>query len=231
MTIENKKQWKRLLAKAGRGNSDAQWEVGYYYEEGFTDKTGLTIVKPQPLRALHWYTLSAEQGDDSAQLALGCLLSTGNGIKRNIKAAIYWTKQAISQGNASAAHNLGTIYRDLKKPRLAFHWYNRATEMGDNDSLFQVGLCYLFGIGTKQNHEAAYKCFQEIIKDKSSSLCERTEEEAFYWVGIFHLLGIGGARKSVAKARVFLEAANKDCDHEQANEILNLIGKTKYILA
>ena len=50
-------------------------------------------------------------------------------------------------------------------------------------------------------------------------------------MGIFHLLGFGGVKKSVTKARDLLEAANKDCDHEQANEILNLIGKTKYIFA
>ena len=231
MTIENKKQWKNLLTKARRGNPDAQWEVGYYYEEGFTDKSGMAIVKPQPSRALHWYTLSAENGNDSAQIALGVLLSTGDGVKRDINSAIYWNQQAINQGNSSAAHNLGTIYRDLKKLSLAFKWYNRAVEMGDIDSVFQVGLCYLFGIGTKKDYEVAYKCMQKIIRDKSSNLCERTKEDALYWIGIFHLLGIGGAEKSVAKARSFLEAANKDCDHEQANEILNLIGKTKYILA
>jgi TPR repeat protein len=231
MTIENKKQWKILLEKASRGNPDAQWEVGYYYEEGFTDNSGIAIVKPEPSQALHWYTLAAEQGDDSGQLSLGRLLSTGDGVKRDMKAAIYWTKRAINQGNSSAAHNLGTIYRDLKKQRLAFHWYNRAVEMGDYDSLFQVALCYLFGLGTKQNPEAAYKCFQDITNYKSLNICERTEEDSLYWMGIFHLLGIGGAKKSVAKARDLLEAANKDCDHEQANEILNLIGKTKYILA
>ena len=231
MTIENKEQWKSLLAKARRGNSDAQWEVGYYYEEGLIDNSGRAIIKPQPLRALHWYTLSAEKGNDSSQNALGVLLSTGNGIKRDINSAIYWSKQAIKQGDASAAHNLGTIYRDLKKPSLAFQWYNRAVEMGSIDSVLQVGLCYLFGIGTKKDDEAALQCMQKIIKDKSTNTCERTEEDAHYWMGIFHLLGIGGAKRSVAKARKFLESANKDCDHEPANEILNLIGKTEYILA
>ncbi len=231
MTIKNKKQWKCLLAKARRGNPDAQWEVGFYYEEGAVDNSGFTIVKPKPLRALHWYTLSAENGNDSSQNALSVLLSTGDGIKRDINSAIYWSKQAIKQGNASAAHNLGTIYRDLKKFSLAFQWYKRAVEMGSMDSLFQVGLCYLFGIGTKKDYKAAYKCMQQIVEEKSSNLCERTEEDAHYWMAIFHLLGIGGARRSVTKARKLLETANKDCDHEPANEILNLIGKTKYNLA
>lgn len=231
MTIENKKQWKALLTKARRGNSDTQWEVGHYYEEGLTDNSGMAIVKPQPLRALYWYTLSAKNGNDTAQDALSTLLSSGDYIKRDMRSAIYWSKQAISQGNSSAAHNLGTIYRDLKKLSLAFYYYNQAVEMGDMDSMLQVGLCYLFGIGTKRDHDAAYKCIQKIIEDNTSYLCERTKEDAFYWMGIFHLLGIGGAKISVTKSRIFLEAANKDCDHEQANEILNILGKTKYIIS
>ena len=229
MTIENKKQWELLLAKAKRGKPDAQWEVGYYYEDGFIDSSDIVIVKPQILRAHHWYTLAAKQGDESGQLALSRLLSTGEGVKRDMKEAIYWVKKALDQGAVGAAQNLGTIYRDLKKPKLAFHWYKRAVEMGDIDSLLQVGFCYLFGLGTKKDFEAAYKCFQQIINNESSNICERTEENTQYWLGIFHLLGIGGAKKSVTKARVLLELANKDCDHEQANELLNIIGKTKYM--
>jgi hypothetical protein len=227
MTIANKKQWESLLAKARRGNPDAQWEVGYYYEDGFIDSSDIVIVKPQILRALHWYTLAAKQGNDSGQLSLSRLLITGNGVKRDMKEAIYWVKQALNQGAAGAAQNLGTIYRDLKKPKLAFHWYKRAVQMGDIDSLLQVGLCYLFGIGTKKDLDAAYKCFQQILNNETSSRYERTEEDAQFWLGIFHLLGIGGAKISVNKARCLLELANKDCDHEQANELLNIIGKTK----
>lgn len=161
MAIENKKQWKNLLAKARRGDSEAQWEVGYYYEAGLADHLGMTIVKSQPLRALHWYTLSAKNGNDSAQDALSALLSSGDNIKRDMRSAIYWSKQAINQGNSSAAHNLGTIYRDLKKLSLAFHCYNQAVEMGDMESMLEIGLCYLFGIGTKRDHDACIQMHAE----------------------------------------------------------------------
>ena len=52
-----------------------------------------------------------------------------------------------------------------------------------------------------------------------------------YWSGIIDLLGIGDSKRSVKKARRLLEDDNKDGDHEQANEILNLIGKKKYLVA
>lgn len=231
MPIKNKKEWNSLLAKARKGDPDAQWEVGYYYEEGIFTNSGTVILEPQHSRALHWYTLSAQQNHASSQIALGNLLSTGNGIKRDIEAAIFWTKQVIKQGSSSAAHNLGTIYRDLNNPTLSFNWYRRAVDMGNLDSQFQVGLCYLLGYGTKTDYKAAHNCFKQILMDKTSNICERTIEDASYWSGIIHLLGIGDTKRSVKKARILFEEANKDDDHEQANEILNLIGKKKYLIA
>jgi len=230
--ITNKQQWKKALSQARRGDTDAQYTVGYYYEEGIENGDDV-IVKPQILRAFHWYALAAEQGNDSAQLALGRLLSTGEGIRRDFKEAINWTKKALKQGSSSAAINLGTIYRDLKRPAMAFRWYNKAVEMGDLEAYYQVGLCYYFGFGVKTNFKAAYKCFKKIATEGKppQDLSERTQEDALYWMAIFHLLGIGEVKRSVTKARKLLESADKDWDHEQANEILNLIGKTKYMKA
>ena len=230
MTILNSKQWKKLLQKAEKGDHDAQWEVGSYYEDGVTDIEGNILVPQKPKKAFHWYLLSAEQGNESSQVALGNLLSIGNGVKRDFSRAIYWTKKAIRQGASQAAYNLGTIYRDMGKPKLSFKWYCRAVKMGDNDALLDVGLCQLSGYGTKPNHDAAYESFQNILEFKSQTeICPRNIEDAQYWLGVLHLLGMGKAKKSVKKARKFFELANKDDDHEQANNLLNLIGKTKYM--
>ena len=92
MPVKNKKEWNSLLKKARKGDPEAQWEAGYYYEEGLITNRGTVIIAPQPKRALHWYTLSAQQNQESSQIALGNLLSTGDGIKRDIEGAIYWTK-------------------------------------------------------------------------------------------------------------------------------------------
>ena len=221
--ITTKKDWENLLAKARQGNPEAQWEVGSYYEDGLVNSDEEIIVKPNQKKAVEWHILSAKQGEESSQLALGNLLSSGK--ERDVRTAINWTIKALNQGSASAAHNLGAIYRDLGKLSLAFKWYNKAINMGDLDSLFQVGLCYLFGIGTEQNPEKAYKSFAKIIASDKKHICKRTGEDAHYWLAILHLLNIGGADKSVSKAKKCLEVANKDFDHEQANELLNIIGK------
>lgn len=103
--------------------------------------------------------------------------------------------------------------------------------MGDNDSLLTVGLCYLFGFGTDQDCHAAYRCFKNVVNCDPATLCQRSIENAHYWMAVAHLIGMGDAKKSVTQARKMLEIANADDDHEQSNEILNLIGKTKYLLA
>jgi hypothetical protein len=48
-------------------------------------------------------------------------------------------------------------------------------------------------------------------------------------MAIIELLGNGKAKRSLTHARKMLESANADLDHEQANEILNIIGKSKYL--
>lgn len=230
-TIE-KQKWEELLASAETGSPEAQWEVGYYLEQGAVDTSGDTIVAASASEALRWYSLAAEQGDPSAQMALSNLLSSGDGIERDFAAAIRWARKTMDQGGstaASAAYNLGTIYRDLKKPAMAFRYYRRALSMDDDDALLQIALCHLFGFGTKQDVDAAYAALQRLTTGEPSASCQRSRENALYWIAVLTLLGLGKGRKSVAGARKLLEMANADDDHEQANEILNLIGKSRYL--
>lgn len=224
-------KWRALLSLAQSGNAEAQWEIGYCHEFGAVTKSGTVLASVDLLEAKRWYERSAAQGYSAAQCALSALLSSGEGVPRDYVAAIYWVKKAIAQGDASAAHNLGTIYRDQKKPALAFRCYQRAVSMGDKDSLLQVGLCYLFGFGTKQDFAEARRCLELISASDSAAICQRSKEDALYWMAILSLLGIGGTKKSIEHARLMLESANADDDHEQANEILNVLGKSKYLSA
>lgn len=229
-TIEQNK-WNELLALAKIGDADAQWEIGYYHEYGAADENGLAITYGDPSVAIRWYTLSAVSGNAAAQCALSNLFGAGENVARDVKQAIFWAKKAVAQGDAIAAFNLGKIYRDMKKPAMAFRYYQRAVSMGDDDALLEVGLCHMFGFGATQDLAAASNSFNEIISKQSSAMCQRTKENALYWMALLHLLGSESVKKSVPRARTMLELANADEDHEQANEILNLIGKTRFLSA
>jgi TPR repeat protein len=229
--VITKSKWHALLSQAQRGNAEAQWEIGYCHEFGTVNKSGTILASIDLLEAKRWYERSAEQGYSVAQGALSTLLSSGEVAVRDYATAIYWAKKAIDQGDASAAHNLGTIYRDQKKPTMAFRCYQRAVSMGANDSLLQVGLCYLFGFGTKQNFAEAQRCLEQVIASDAAAICQRSKESALYWTAILSLVGIGGTKKSIGQVRHMLESANADDDYEQANEILNVLGKSKYLSA
>ncbi len=162
-------------------------------------------------------------------MRLGVLLSTGEGIAPDYVAALYWNQLAVEQGVAPAAYNQGTIYRDLNKPAMAFRCYGRAAAMGDYDACLQMGLCCLFAYGTKQDFDKAYGYFERVVKSASRAVSQRSLENALYWMALLDLMGKGRLKRSVVRARKMLEAANADEDHEQANELLNLIGKTRYL--
>lgn len=84
-------------------------------ESGLSDsqlKTGLMVlqgegVEKDPVAARRWIEQSAVSGNDKAQLALGVLL-----IDFDPRTAVYWYNQAVSAGNAYAAHNLALVYSE-----------------------------------------------------------------------------------------------------------------------
>lgn len=229
METTTRKHWKKINAAALRGDAAAQWEVGYFHQWGAKAPDGKVLAAANCTTALQWYQASAEQGLACAQNTLSTLLSSNEAIEPNFPLAIEWAKKAVTQGDASAAFNLGTIYRDLEKPKKAFRWYQRAGAMGDNDAFLTIGLCHLFGLGTKQNLDAALAAFERIIARHKAACCQRSQENAQYWTAVAHLIHGPKTKRTLAQTRSLLEAAHADDDHEQANEILHIVGKSGHL--
>ena len=231
MKIEKKKEWKYLLKKAKLGDSNAQFEVGCYYDDGLKINNKV-IVKANIKKAVKWYTKSAEQDNVSAQDALGTTYSSGDReIKINIKKAKKWTRRALRQGSSMSAYNLGTIYRDLGNLKKAFKLYKKSVKMGDTDANLDLFLCYYFGIGIEKNIKIAKKHLKEITKkERPNFVSLRTYENAFYWSAMIIFIEESVNTKNIKQIRCLLEIANEDNDHELANELLNKIGKTNNIV-
>ena len=77
----------------------------------------------------------ANAGDALAQYKLGLTYLIGDGVKKDLKKAVFWYKKAANQGYARAQVNLGVMYYHgigvLKNPKLAAYWVKKAY---DNDS-------------------------------------------------------------------------------------------------
>ena len=231
MEIIHRRHWTSLNSAAENGDPEAQWEVGYFHQTGAKDKSGNVLASVSLATAMKWYQASAAQGNARAQSTLSTIFSSGGEIVQDFPLAINWARKAVAQGDSSAAFNLATIYRDLGKPKLAFRWYQRAGSMDDTDAFLQIGLCYLFGFGTKQDFGSALSAFERIIICDPATSCQRSKENARYWISVLRLIRGPGTKNAIAQVRSLLEIANADDDHEQANELLNLIGKNCYLTA
>jgi TPR repeat protein len=72
--------WRPL---AERGDSSAQYMVGYLYARG-------EGVISNSSKAASWYRKAADQGDPDAQLNLGLLYVNGQGVKKSYVSAYKW---------------------------------------------------------------------------------------------------------------------------------------------
>ena len=92
---------------AEQGNAEAQWRLGFMYEQG-------KGVPQDYSEAAKWYRLAAEQGNAPAQLGLGTLYYNGRGVPQDDAEAVKWYRLAAEQGDAEAHNNLGVMYANGK---------------------------------------------------------------------------------------------------------------------
>jgi TPR repeat protein len=92
--------------------------------------------------AFRLFFAAAKAGDSRAQLNVGYLYDTGQGVVRSRALALQWYRKAVRGGEAAAANNIGTIYRDEGRLRLAVRWFEKAAAMGDGDAVLEVAKLY-----------------------------------------------------------------------------------------
>ena len=87
-----------------------------------------------PALAIHYYLISAEQGDPDAELNLAVMTDSGVGTRADPAAAALWYGRAAAHDIGRAAYDLGQLYEDgVGVPRnrsLAANWFGRAAAEG-----------------------------------------------------------------------------------------------------
>ncbi len=109
------------------GNAEAQFRLGWLYENGLG-------TKQNPFITAQWYRQAAAQGHSSAQYKLGRMSFLGWGMPHDdIKAAFYFL-EAANKGHAKAQYSMAILFqnglgvpKDLRKAR---YWFGRAIENG-----------------------------------------------------------------------------------------------------
>ena len=92
-----------LRVLAGRGNADAQYNLGVRYLNG-------KDVAQDDIEAIRWFRFAADQRHAFAQYNLGVLYERGQGVPQNYVEAAQWYRLAAVQGDLDAHDALGLMY-------------------------------------------------------------------------------------------------------------------------
>ena len=140
-----------LTAKAAHGDAQAQHALAIRYRDG-------KGVEKDPVQAMRWGHLAADQGDAQAQDLVGFAYLTGRGVKRNPAIAFGYFHAAAGK-SAQAAFNLGQCYFgaqgiDQDIPKALEAWKNAAA-MGSGRAAAEAAMVYLSGEGVPANPQEA----------------------------------------------------------------------------
>ena len=72
-------------------------------------------VKKDYEKAVHWYTLAAEQGESWSQNDLGICYLKGQGVGQDYEKALEWLTKSAEQGYETAKFNLEALSEKQKE--------------------------------------------------------------------------------------------------------------------
>jgi TPR repeat protein len=114
-----------LRTKAGEGDPEAQFSLGFLYAQGMG-------VKQDFSEALNWFRKAADQGHAAAQTDIGFFYAEGKGVKQDYQEAAKWFAKAAEKGDALAQFNLGFLYANGKGVKQSWEdaakWYGKAAQ-------------------------------------------------------------------------------------------------------
>jgi TPR repeat protein len=128
LTYYNSENYVEALKAAGKGDAEAQNNLGWMYNDG-------KGVAKDKVEADKWFRKAAEQGHIDAQFWLGHMYSSI--LFSNGEEAVKWYRKAAEQGEILAQYYLGLMYykgelieEDIEE---AVKWLRKASEQGDID--------------------------------------------------------------------------------------------------
>lgn len=120
-----KEQFNAWLQSAMRGDSKAQYNVGWCYDTGNGTETN-------EYKAFEWYMKAAQQGLPNAQYNVGLYYHIGHGTEKDPTKAFEWTKKAADEECVPAYNDLAYCYMRgwgvAKDSQTAWMYLNKALE-------------------------------------------------------------------------------------------------------
>lgn len=112
--------------------------VGEIYAQGLA-------VKRDMVEAAKWNKLASEAGNREASFSLGMALLKGDGVAKDRDAAKAMFEKAAAGNHPGALYNLGVMTVEARDFPTAAHYFQRAADAGDVDSLEALSALYRQG--------------------------------------------------------------------------------------
>ena len=101
-----------LRKLAGKGDPDAQYELGILYHDG-------SVVPKDDAQAVQWFQRAAEQGYVRAQSTLGAYYWAGRGVPQDLIKAYFWSQLALAQGDENSKSRLEGLSAQMTQSQVA----------------------------------------------------------------------------------------------------------------
>lgn len=148
--------------------------------------------------AAAWIAGAADCGLPAAQLCLGRMLLTGQGVERDAAAAWRWFRRAADQGDAEAMNMVGRCLENgwgvAPDAARAAHTYRCSAEAGHDWGQYNLGNLLFDGRGLPQDQREALRWYLRAAQqghDRAMNLvgrcleegwgCRASPPEAAYW--------------------------------------------------
>jgi len=159
-------KWEQMAA--GQGLSDAQFVLGYLYEQGYG-------VRKDYNSAVQLYRAAAQSGHADAENNLASMYQYGRGVKRSLQEAFKWYRISAEHGNPVAQSNLAALYfRGQGVPQnysQAVVWFRMAADAGNPVAQRSLGYMYCTGIGVALDYSEAVR-FTRLAAEQGYALAE-----------------------------------------------------------
>lgn len=154
----------------------------------------------------------AEQGDARAQHAVARMLASGDGVKKDMRAAVKWHLNAADQAYGPSQYDLGMLYYSGAGVRqnyaTAAKWFRLAATFNNHaESQYQLGEMHFNGRGVEHDYAQAITYYTQAAGQGHPA--------AQYILGTMHIEG-WGVKRDLVTAYMWLTLANAHRDAAMA---------------
>lgn len=158
--------------------------------------------------------LKVTHADTAVFCNLAVIYLKGLGTGKSLRKAAVFANKAAAGNDPRGYYILAWCYDNSKKIKTAFGYYKKAAELGLVEGQYDLGCCYLFGHGCKQNYLSAHHWFLKAA--------EQNFADAEFNLGYMYLRG-DGVEKNRSKAIMWLKRAAAH-GSEKAKQTLSALG-------